>query len=184
MFVRNQRVNQSKKKNMFIIDVQGFQYKTSPFICKEIAIINIENQDVHHRMFDCPMPLNLLEHGFQNQVDWTTKNVHGLSWDNNCSADVSNLSQESLCLYLKVIVQDSIIYVFGIQKKKWLEKFIVNTIVDLNELGCINLNKLKLIYTKLNKKNNYHCQKHIFNNLRCARENVFYLKRWFLHRVL
>lgn len=164
---------------MFILDCQGFQYSTSNFLCKEIAIINIENGCVFHQMFEPLIPTDLLNNNFKKQIQWNTNNIHGLSWENALKSNNDNpikLPFESISMYIKLIVKNDIVYVKGLEKKTWLARIIANNIIDLSELGCMSLDSLR----SLNLDSfTHHCKNHLYNHLRCAKQNVCLLRRWF-----
>jgi hypothetical protein len=65
---------------MFIVDVQGFQYGASNFICKEIAIINTINGKSDHAILKLPFDKTLFNHRTEKQWNWLTNNLHGLQW--------------------------------------------------------------------------------------------------------
>lgn len=156
---------------LFILDVQGFQFKDSGFICKEIAIINIKNGTVYHRYINQPLPLSWISFHARNQIEWTSRNIHGLYWNDN---DSKNLPFESISYFIRDIVQDYPIFVNGLQKKDWLSKLIPNHIINLEHKENFNFKKLKQ-----NVKETYVCKKHYGSiTLRCARENVFILRNW------
>lgn len=160
-------------ERMFILDVQGFQYGTENFLCKEIAILDTDNNCYSHRFVKMPVHMTYFMNNFQTGMNHITQNIHGLKWENE-----DNLEYERLSEYIiNCIGLNGTVHVKGLQKKKWLEKFMPNiTIIDLETEGCPSFNNLKL-YLKSN-----HCKKHLFNNdLRCSVENVYFLWYWYNH---
>lgn len=172
---------------MFIIDVQGFQYKNSDFLCREIAIININADKMYHKYVQLPIDLGCLSESFCKHIEWTTRNIHGLLWDDEFSSwgdeDSASIPSnyiplERIALYIrKIIKPHDKIFVKGYEKKRWLSKLICNEIVDLLELGCDDLASLKASNNVTCKNHNLHCNRD--HNLLCARENVFLLKNWY-----
>ena len=78
----------------YIVDIQGFQYKDSDFICKEIAIFkhsslsaSASSSEISHRIVQLPIPQTWFnQHDvITKHLEWTTNNVHGLSWNNGCA---------------------------------------------------------------------------------------------------
>lgn len=66
------------------------------------------------------------------------------------------------------------IYVKGLDKKRWLERLVNNKIIDLHEEGCPSLTELQSVFRS------NHCFQHTkFNSLSCALENVYYLWYWY-----
>ena len=122
---------------MFILDVQGFQYKGSEFICKEIAIINTENGDIYNVMVKPLHGTEWFNEKIQNRLVWLTDNIHGLDWNDT---GFTHISYEDISSYIINIVKDKTIFVKGHDKKIWLSKFVSNKIEELLSIGCPNLN--------------------------------------------
>ena len=163
---------------MYILDVQGFQYKNNEFICKEIAIINITSGKLFCRQVNMAQPLHWFNNIIIKHIKWTTKNVHGLSWD---SVSTNPLPNECISLFVRNIIKkkNDKVFVKGLQKKMWLSKIVNNEIIDLLDLGCINLKQLKL------DSENFHCKNHQYdNNLNCAKEHVHLLRKWFNNKPI
>lgn len=157
---------------MYIIDVQGFQHGSN-FICKEIAIINVENAWFEHRIVKQPINFEVYTTCFQKQCNWLTENIHGLEWDQT-GGEI--LEYTHLSEFIRKFVDGNCVYVKGYQKKQWLESIIANDIKDLQEENCPALETFQL-YLK-----SFHCNKHLrHNDLNCALENVFFLRNWFIH---
>nr|CAI5862119.1 unnamed protein product [Callosobruchus analis] len=154
---------------MFIIDVQGFSCG-STFICKEIAILNVASGTYVQKILNIPQHFEWLEKKVQHQMGWILRNINGLQWS-TCSNEF--LNYEQLSEFTKKIVKDDVVLVKGLEKKKWLERFISNRIIDLHDEGCPNLEKLKTVFKS------YHCNQHSYNDLHCALENVMFLYNWY-----
>lgn len=161
---------------MFILDVQGFQFKDSDFVCKEIAILNQATGQLYHHFINLPIPSKWLSEDFRRQVQWTTQNLHGLDWN---SFNFSFLPLENITNFIQEIVQTNTVFVKGLNKKVWLCNLINNNIVDMDSLGCPNFKKLKTVLFP----NSLHCNTHSINNLFCTRENVFLLNNWFVNKI-
>nr|CAH7717117.1 unnamed protein product [Callosobruchus chinensis]CAH7732130.1 unnamed protein product [Callosobruchus chinensis]CAH7739362.1 unnamed protein product [Callosobruchus chinensis] len=155
---------------MFIIDVQGFNYGSNTFICKEIAIINIKTGVYRCKLVNIPICFKLLNITVQKHMKWLSYNYHGLEWS---SDHKDHLNYEQLSDFIKNVVKNEIVFVKGVDKKVWLERFVTNQIIDLHNEGCPNLVKLKMIYKSV------HCNQHLFNHLSCALENVTLLHHWY-----
>jgi hypothetical protein len=151
---------------MFIVDVQGFQYGTSSFICKEIALIDTITGNVDHAILKLP---------FDKQWDWLTHNLHGLQWDCDWHC---NINFENLTDFIENFINNNknvndydgiIVAVKGAQKKEWLSNLLKIEVVDLEEDCYPALKNLKEIFKS------QHLQKNYFNNLYCSLENVYNL---------
>lgn len=156
---------------MYVIDLQGFNYG-SDCVWKEIAIFNTSNEIYSHKMIKMPFQLKLFNHVSQTHMNWLRDNVHGLEWD---SFYEDFLTYEELVDFIKKRVENEVILVKGADKKKWLEKFLPNQIIDLHDEGCPSLEELKQIFKS------YHCTQHYYNTLNCSLENVYFLYFWYVY---
>lgn len=118
---------------MFIVDIQGFQFKDSEFIIREIAIYDMQTNFVEHKLIKLQHSITWFSPNVRKHMQWCTKNVHGLPWEDRHDSD-NNISQPSLLQeaigkYLRDVIDDDIILVKGLNKKKVLEKFLPNIIL-------------------------------------------------------
>ncbi|KAK9694271.1 hypothetical protein QE152_g33633 [Popillia japonica] len=166
---------------MFIVDIQGFQYKESEFIIREIAIYDIESNMIDHALIKLQHAVTWFSPDVRKHMQWCTNNIHGLEWKEKDDTGNSNnickpvyLPQESIGNYLKDIIGNNTILVKGLNKKKALEKFLCNTIIDMDKFNCPNIDSLS------NCNLDTHCGEHINNTLNCAKNNVCALYSWFV----
>jgi hypothetical protein len=136
---------------MFIVDVQGFQYGTSSFICKEIALIDTITGNVDHAILKLSFDKTLFNHRTKKQWDWLTHNLHGLQWDCDwhCNINFENLTDfiENLLTTIKTSTTMMTLYhVKGAQKKEWLSNLLKIEVVDLEEDCYPALKNLKEIF--------------------------------------
>lgn len=157
---------------MFIIDIQGFQYGSKNFMCKEISILNVESGLVIHKFVNLPVDALQLNPKIRNHMGWLTRNLHGLSMDVH---EKNYLPYEAIADFIKQHVGCEEIAVKGLEKKKWLETFLSNHILDLFDEGCPSLESFKNIFKS------YHCHQHTDNNFSCTMENVYYLYYWYIY---
>lgn len=160
---------------MFIVDIQGFQYKDSDLICKEIAVININSGERHHHIVNFPYKKEWLEGSFRQHVEWTSNNLTGLDWD---QFSFRNLPLEGITSFLQGVVENEQVFVKGHQKKIWLNNLISNDIKDLSQLGCKSLGNLNARSCVI------HCNNHFSHNNRvqCALQNVLVLRDWYINK--
>jgi hypothetical protein len=152
--------------------MQGFQYGTSNFICKEIAIINTINGKSYHAILKLPFDKTLFNRRIEKQWNWLTNNLHGLQWDGNWYC---NINYENLLSFIENFInnnEDIIVAVKDAQKKEWLSTLLNMEVIDLEEDGYQAFSNLKEIFKS------FHCQKHYFNNLNYSLENVYNLYNW------
>lgn len=157
---------------MYVIDLQGFNYGNDSYMWKEISIFDTSNEKYSHKMIKMPHQLSLFNEVIQTHMDWLRDYVHGLDW-NSCYGDF--LLYEELADFIKKRVDNEVILVKGAEKKKWLETFLSNQIIDLHDEGCPNLEELKSVFKS------YHCNEHYFNTLNCSLENVYFLYYWYVY---
>jgi hypothetical protein len=117
---------------MFIVDVQGFHYGTSNFICKEIAIINTINGKSDHAILKLPFDKTLFNRRIEKQWNWLTNNLHRLQWDGNWYC---NINYENLSSFIENFInnnnnEDIIVAVEGAQKKEWLSTLLNMEVID------------------------------------------------------
>lgn len=157
----------------FFIDIQGFQLNSNIFLCKEIAILNDVTGCFSHRFVKLPILLTQLNISSQTQADVNIRKNHGIKWVNN----MDSLEYEQLSEFINNCVgKEGTIFVRGSEIKKWLKRVVTNHIVDLSnddDEECPSFNDLK-IFMKSN-----HCKGHLYNNLSCVVENVFYIWYWY-----
>jgi hypothetical protein len=79
-----------RRSQTYIVDVQGFQYRSSPFIPKELSVVSCETGEVvFHRKIFPPIPYELVGPDFQAQIRWTTQRLHGMHWDDGTTPYLS-----------------------------------------------------------------------------------------------
>lgn len=164
---------------MFIVDIQGFQFKDSEYFIKEIAIYNLDTHIVNHTFIRPPNNSSWFSPSVKRHMQWLCNNIHGLDWDDNWFDNDVNRPQtiplERIENYIHSIIGDCIIMVKGLNKKKILENFLSNIIIDIDKFSCLNLNTLKNDIIC-----DYHCNFHLNNSLNCAKRNVHLLYNWFI----
>lgn len=157
---------------MFIIDVQGFNFpKENVFLCREIAIYNVEMEDYVHKFVTLPITKEMLNLNFitfknQCELDWT-------SWD-----DQEEIKYEEISKFLYNYVMDESILVKNKDVKTFLEKFLHNNIISLEDeyydANYLSDEEMKKIFRSHQCSNHYNCDK-----ATCALENVFNMYFWY-----
>lgn len=124
----------------YILDFQGFKSVANDFIVKELAIVSTDGQFYELQLFQPPCDFNELPQHLQKQVVWLEKRYHGLYWASGYK------NYNSLKDVFKCVTIDGTIYVKGQEKQKFiinlLSDFNIN-VINLEDLGCPNLNILK-----------------------------------------
>lgn len=155
----------------YIVDLQGFKlHKNNEFICKEIAVLNIENGDYKSTIFAPPIPWTDLNNKDRRNVQWLTRKYHNLEW---CSGHEPYINLETTCQNLLQNNEVDKIYVKGEEKCKWFENIIHKKVINLECLGCPALSELRVpLHVD-------YCNLHINN---CAVRNVKSLYNWYKTR--
>jgi len=154
---------------LFIVDLQGFQYRNSEFLCKEITVL--KNYSCFHEIVNFPLHSEQLEKKFKYHINWVTRNIHGLKWDEKGSLDLSQMEN-----FLKKMTDDykGPIMVKGLQKKEWLQRYVSNNVIDMEtEYNCP---------ATIPDIHDYFCSYH-HHYKRCSRNNVYKLADWYLNNV-
>lgn len=155
----------------YIVDLQGFKLReNNEFICKEIAILNIDSGDYISKIFAPPILWEDLNSIDRRNILWLTRNYHNLEWN---SGEVPYIDLETICQNLLQNNETGKVYVKGEEKTKWFKNIIHKKIINLENLGCPALSKLCFPLQV------DFCNLHINN---CAVRNVKYLYKWFKTR--
>ena len=147
-----------------IIDVQGFNHQDGKFVLKEIAGVSIGSGIIRgifvtkpvqfSTTFKPPCEYSELSENDREFNRWCTKCHHGMLWNSGC------LEYEMLEDFLHVVTRDvTVIYVKGLEKKKWLNKMLggMKCIIEMaEELQCPSLHALKLLSLDRPVKCNNH----------------------------
>jgi hypothetical protein len=147
---------------MFIIDIQGFSYGNfcQNFICKEIAILNVQTGESVHTFLEIPHQFDMFNKNMRNHMGWLLKNHHGLAWIcNNCPSDL--LHYNKLSEFIKNIIQDNKIFIKGREKREWLSKLVSNNeVVNVEDDEC----RLHLTFKQMKEIfQSKHCNQHKHN---------------------
>lgn len=119
--------------------MQGFQYKNSPFIPKEITAVECQTGAVElHLLVDPPVPFDLLSPYFQSQIRWTTDKIHGLCWWRGRTPYSALGAQLTLAL-----IDAECIIVKGIMKKWFVESLLPHvSVINAENFYCPTLREI------------------------------------------
>lgn len=146
----------------FIVDVQGFKGHNNKFIAKEIAVLH--NDHHHHFIIKPPFNSNQLSPSLRREAQWLFQNHHGLKWDGGFT-EFGEVRK-----YLRENIQNTVVYVKGIEKTQWLKELLQDEnveVTNIEEAACPSLKELKRVYP-----NEIKCSYH---NKCCALQNVYLL---------
>lgn len=122
-----------------ILDLQGFKDEKNKFIPKELAAY--DGEKIIHYVFKQPFPLNFLSPECHKQAVWLMKNHHCINW---------NLGFTPLHYFSTIIKQVTknaeFVYVKGVEKAKYIKKYVDNAVIELDEEPPLFLSKPKCFY--------------------------------------
>lgn len=149
------------------IDLQGFRGDDKNFIPKEVAVISENGYKIAHLLLKPPYQLQSLSRGRRKEVFYMENCFHGLLWR------LGQVNFEDFESVLLTLVKDfNTIYVKGTEKKSVLN-FLDKSIINLEDLSCPSLDKLKQKFIAV------QCLNHTIDDPVCAFENVMLLSRWY-----
>lgn len=147
-------------------DIQGFRGNDNSFIIKEIAFY--KSGVLFTYLFAPPYNYSSLEKKFRKQAVWLFYNHHNLRWNEGY---ISYSSVKDI-IYKELIIKNtnnSIIYVKGDEKVKWLQEYCDVPSVNIDSLrNCPNLNSMANFSTKIN-----------LNNISFAQNKVLKIFNWY-----
>lgn len=120
-----------------VLDFEGFQLKPGCFVIKELAIRGVGNNFQGHWLFSPPSSWESLSDKQRLIFSWVTRNMHNLSW-NSGEIPYSHLQT----ILLSIAKNYTEIFVKGLEKKKFLQKLISNTIHNLEDWQCPKFDNL------------------------------------------
>lgn len=111
----------------FIVDLQGF--RVPHFLLKEICIISVHSSFIRHRIIRPPVHYSRLSPVIKKQVQYVTKNIHGLPWNLG-----STYEGDALNLLRRTLAGAKRVYIKGSERKVYLEKLLNRsvTVIDLD----------------------------------------------------
>lgn len=167
-----------------IVDIQGFQFKTNPFICKELAIkeFDLQKNCCHHIkkfVFNYPVIFEYLRSDIKKQIEFLMHKKHGFHWHSTEETPFLHSYTDFGKIIQSEIIDKNyfLVMVKGEQKLKWLENFLPTnliSIVNLEKYGCPAINKLKNEEISCN----FHCSLHCLPGKTCGVENVQLIYNW------
>ena len=153
----------------YIVDFQSFKLTSNEFAIKELAILKLGSRQTPD-VFVFKPPCHWFDLPIRCRVEnnWLEKNYLTMTWE---SGDIPYNQVESI---LKSALSDADkIYVKGLQKVKWLEKYF-NNVVNLEDISkCPTLKALKKWRIP-----DYLCKHHQYSNMVCAVYNVLLLEKY------
>lgn len=155
-------------KMAFVIDFQAFKSLSNEFVLKELAIVGVRKNIIHH--FFIKPPSSVVGRELGKRVQYITRHIHNIPWN------YGHIELEEALHILNDILKDaSVVYVKGSERAKFLKKCIFwdVKIIDLDHLGCPNADFLPSALLQV-------CmfRGHFKTNYRCALKNAQKYKQW------
>lgn len=144
---------------MLVLDVQCFKSGKNTFIAKELAAY--DGQRIAHYVFKAPFPLDHLPLKQQKEAHWVVNHHHQIPWDSGYTP---------LHRFADIVAQvtcfEDMVYVKGMEKAEYLQKFTKTPIIQLADQPAITADKPTCFYHKSIPSV-------------CALSNVFFLYDFF-----
>lgn len=111
-----------------VIDIQCCKDAKSSFVAKEVAVVSIEGNHIAHWLVLPPYSAKKLPINIRAENKWLRQSLHGLDWEEGF------ITKTALHANLNQITKNfDKVYVRGKEKKRILEKIILNEIINLEE---------------------------------------------------
>lgn len=152
------------------VDLQGYAFNNI-FIVKEVAVLR-DGETLSHYVFREHVPWYLLTKSEKSLACWLRIHHHGFRWEDG---HVSYSQMKSL-INNAIGTEPSLIYVKGLEKKKWLCEILEDDVeietIDADYEDIARLTNLDVIGT-------LRCAYHTRH---CAMRNVCKLYKWWFER--
>ena len=120
-----------------VIDIEGFRYKNSTFIIKELAVISDSYSD--HITFGPPKDFHELTLSQQKAYSWVTNFLHGLSWYSGCH---SYKFLQQILLSITLRLPNTKFFAKGKEKCAILSELLQRKVTNLEDLNCPSIEKI------------------------------------------
>ena len=122
-----------------VIDFQGFQLSPHSYVVKELAFYDVYRGYHNIWSFQPPHSWDELSSRKQRTYAWVIRNIHGIPWESG------RLPYNTFrCVLTSLLASYDTIYVQGLEKAKFLEKFSPAVIINLDDLDCPKIDKLPI----------------------------------------
>lgn len=166
---------------LVFVDVQGFK-NMNKFILKEVYI-NIQPENVsYHALIDSPYSFCQLSKCDRRQVNWLTKNYHGIEWMDG------DISIHQFVDDVKLMLEGKTILCKGFEKMQWIKDIFkrihIEKYINCEDIDCgLRMHEIAEDFDYIDI-----CMKHKGidknNYCVCALKNVMKLKRWYFESNL
>lgn len=168
-----------------LIDVQGFQFKSKLFLCKELAIKPLIHccHDIKKYIFNFPIDYSNLHSTAKSQIRYLMNNIHGHFWHSEDDSPHLHLYSDLGKILSDEIINNNykIILVKGRQKVEWLINVLNEPtvkVINIEDFDCPSIGMLKQGFDSQHCKP--VCEMHYISGKTCAVENVQLMNNWLL----
>lgn len=168
-----------------LLDVQGFQFKSKQFLCKELAIKPLKYccHNIKKYVFNYPIDYTNLHSSTKSQIRYLMNNIHGHFWySDDATPNLHLYSDLGKILHDEIVNKNyKIVLIKGQHKARWLFDIINSPniqIINLEEYNCPSLKNLKQDYFSLPCES--ICDMHYISGKACAVENLHLINNWLL----
>lgn len=160
----------------YVVDFQGFNL--GYFVIKEICVVGVDNSFFYHRFVRSPMCYGSLSKHAKKQVEFVTKNIHGLDWDLGYTLEKDVLET------LKSKLAGCTVYIKGSERANYFKNLLKGKdshVVDLDIYDYRGPRSLKEF--SYEGCSDLLCR---HTNLRCSYRKAFmyrdYIRKWVLYK--
>ncbi|KMQ87766.1 hypothetical protein RF55_12865 [Lasius niger] len=154
---------------LIFVDLQGF-IVNDKFTMKEIAVLR-NGKELTHHIFRALMSWDLLTKSEKSRACWLTSKHHQLNWTDG---DVDYKLMRTLVR--NAVCAESLVYVKGYEKKKWLAEILENDVaIETIDADYEDIGRLRTLKASRAFRCGYHAKN-------CALENVCKLYDWWSER--
>lgn len=164
-------IEHNHRQNIFFVDIQGFisDVRSNTFILKELCFMQTNRENVNHYIFRAPFSYSRLTSAAKKQSLYLTSFVHGFYWQTGF-VDYSEISK---CIEPLFWETDTVVYVKGEQKVKWLKQLCHSSVLDCRNIEDLGY-RTKLTFSFLKPYCKYHNKIGL-----CAYQNAGSISDWY-----
>lgn len=158
--------------NRLIIDFQGFKNEQNEFIIKELSVLHVASGSSQTWIFLPPFSYDAFTLKHKRTILWV-ESYHGLSWSEG------DIVYERCNRLLRTIIEpNSVVFVKGEEKRKFIATKFKCNVINLEELGCPSLRHLYQYNTQhTGCLHVNHVMK--ISSFYCAKRNIELLFLWY-----
>lgn len=114
----------------YVCDIQCFKSLANNYIMKEVCVVGVDNGVFFHCIVKPPTCYDRLSPEMKKRVDYVTKNIHGLPWDNGSIEEKDVIKK-----IRKILRKADRVYIKGSERVQYLRNildFPDDIVIDLD----------------------------------------------------